>query len=134
MLDVRCYKVTNGVFDGNVEERWVQMFIDENYEDEYDADADFRFLDMKTICGMPIFKTKTDIDVDKLKKELKNISEKYVPQFILLTEYEQFKQIIEASTYNQISSVEVAVTQERTIMHYAVINFELQQNALLVAV
>jgi len=83
MLDVRCYKVTNGVFDGNVEERWVQMFIDENYEDEYDADADFCFFDMQTIGGIPIFKTRTDIDVDKLRKELKNISEKYIPQFIL---------------------------------------------------
>ena len=136
MVDVRCYKVTNGVFNGDIYERWVQVFINENYEDEYDEDSDLYFFDINTeIGGIPLFGTSEDfMDIEELQKELEIAIKKYVPQLILLTEYELFKQIIEASTYEQISSVEVVPTTKRTMIHYAIINYDLPNQVLLVAV
>ena len=135
MVDVRCYKVTNGVFNGTVEEQWVHVFINENYDDEYDADSDLCFFDINAeIGGIPVFKTNgNDMTIDEMPQKLKMVIEKYVPQLILLTEYQLFKQIIENSTCEQISNVEVVLTSKRTMMHYAVINCELPNQVLLVA-
>ena len=132
MLDVRCYKVTSGIFNGNVIEQWVQIFINENYEDEYDEEADLCFNDMKTeVEGIPVFSTSED--VDDIQQELKIAVKKYGPQLILLTEYELFQQIIEASIEDEILSVEIAFTRKKSMLHYAEINCDALQHILLVA-
>ncbi len=129
MVDVRCYKMTEGVFEGaTVIDLWVQVFIKDNYEEEFNAESDFYFQNMETeIEDIPVFSTNEEYDEEYLKEielgeRLENIIKKYAPQLMLITEHDQFKQIIEDSTQEQISSVGVVFVKKRKMVYYAIIN------------
>ena len=128
MVDVRCYKMTEGVFDGAVTDLWVQIFIKDNYDEEFDVDSDFYFLNMELkIEDIPVFSTNEEYDEEYLKEielgeRLENIIKKYALQLMLITEHDQFKQIIEDSTQEQISSVGVVFVKKRKMVYYAIIN------------
>lgn len=88
---------------------------------------------------IPIFSTNEEYNEEYLKElelfeglETENIIKKHVPKLILITEHNQFQQVIEDSTQEQISNVGVAFVKKRKMVYYAIINAN-TKNVLLVA-
>ena len=85
---------------------------------------------------IPIFSTNEEYNEEYLKElelfEGLEIIKKHVPKLILITEHNQFQQIIEDSTQEQISNVGVAFVKKRKMVYYAIINAN-TKDVLLVA-
>ena len=130
MLEVRNYKITRGTFDGEIRHRWVQIFLNGNYFGEFDVRSELYFDDIeREYEGVPVFTTEDEEVWDEIEKELKK--EKIVGEnkisYILATEYNKFVKIVKASE-KEISSIKIAITEERNLVYYALINYE---NSLL---
>ena len=125
MVDIRCYRITEGVFEGNVVDMWVQIFIKDNYEDEFDMDSNLYFMDMDIKIGnIPIFSSNEEFNEKYIREielwdDLEQMITKHAPSIILLTEHDLFKEIVKDSTQEQISSVEIAILKERKMAYYA---------------
>ena len=136
MINVRCYEMKEGTFDGPIANRWVQIFINENSEDECDTDSPYYFYDgQEELEGVSVFTTDPDFwsKVENIMKTREMVM-KYAPQFILITEYKnQFLEIIKNSIEDQIPEIDFAITSEREMVHYALIKYNTSQ-VLLVAV
>ena len=134
MINVRCYEMKEGTFDGPIANRWVQIFIDENFEDECDTDSPYYFYDgQEELEGVSVFTTDPDFwcKVENLMKTREMVM-KYAPQFILITEYKnQFLEIIKNSI--KIPEIDYEITSEREMVHYALLKDNTSQ-VLLVAV
>ena len=134
MINVRCYEMKEGTFDGPIANRWVQIFIDENFEDECDTDSPYYFYDgQEELEGVSVFTTDPDFwsKVENLMKTREMVM-KYAPKFILITEYKnQFLEIIKNSI--KIPEIDYEITSEREMVHYALLKDNTSQ-VLLVAV
>lgn len=125
MVDVRCYRITEGVFEGNVVDMWVQIFIKDNYEDEFDMNSNLYFMKIDIKIGnIPIFSSNEEFNEKYIREielwdDLEQMITKHAPSIILLTEHDLFKEIVKDSTQEQISSVEIAILKERKMAYYA---------------
>lgn len=133
MLDVLCYAKKQGGFDGPCEQRWIQIFLNEHFEDEFDVESPYFFQDVKeNVRGVPVFQTEiVEGNLYKLK-EMREVVKKTEPKLILVSQYEVFEEVLECSDEEQITSVQVCVTEERKLIHYTLIN-EDSEKILLVA-
>ena len=121
MIDLRCYTIKYGAFDGELVECWVQIFLDANFEDENDMDSPYYFHDINVEeDGVPVFATREDYwnKAEKAIKE-KGLVKRYKPQFILSTNYETFREIVEKLEPDQEAIVEIVFSSEREMIHYA---------------
>ena len=138
MIDVRCYEIKEGTFDGPIANRWVQIFIYWNSNEEYDTEKSYfyRFSDTdEELEGISVFAADLKL-MSKVENIMKTreLVKKYAPQLILITEYNnQFLEIIKNSIEDQIPEIDYAITSEREMVHYALLKYNTSQ-VLLVAV
>ena len=132
MVYLRIFKRKQGE---DLDEQLAQFFlVDDEYEDGRELSYDF-FNTKQEQEGVPVLATdSSNWNILEEVIETTGAVNKYVPQFILKMDYEQFHGVITESTYEQVPFVEVVLTSDRIMAHYALFKDNDTSQVLLIAV